>query len=407
MPQPAAETGKTEGSPYARHVPALDGVRGLAILLVMASHLISGNPHNGVERLGNTALAFGATGVDLFFVLSGFLITGILFDSQNDQQFFRKFYARRALRILPLYYGVILVYAIVAAVQQRSSGGELLSLACYLQNTSLIAVPIALYHGAFMLPLGHFWSLAVEEQFYLVWPLLVFLLRTRTRLLAICTFSIFFCPALRYLVWIHGAAYSTVHVNTLCRADALLLGGALALCLRSRLHDRVLSLTPWLAPLVLLVFLQRAFASPANDPFVHRSAALGVVALTYSALAFGYMGLIAWALADSPARRLFSTRPLRFLGKYSYGLYVLHLILLAYLERPLRAFLEHLHVGKGATVVAVAVIGFGASIAAAVLSYQLYERQFLKLKRYFDYRPHGQRRAPAVASAEPAVPHLS
>src|SRR5215472_4905523 len=158
-----------EASPYSHHVPALDGVRGLAILLVMGSHFFAGTPHNRPERLLRMMQGFGGTGVDLFFVLSGFLITGILYDSLHDSRFFRKFYARRALRILPLYYGVLATFAIIGLCERRSSSGELLSLALYLQNTSLIAQPIVVYAAPLFLPLGHFWSLAIEEQFYLVW----------------------------------------------------------------------------------------------------------------------------------------------------------------------------------------------------------------------------------------------
>src|ERR1700761_6059162 len=227
---------RAEASPYSRHLPALDGVRGLAILLVMGSHFFAGTPHNLPERMARSLLAFGATGVDLFFVLSGFLITGILYDSLQEERFFRKFYARRALRILPLYYGVIAAYAVVGMVQHRSSHGELLSLTCYLQNTSLIAAPIFYYSAPLFLPLGHFWSLAIEEQFYLVWPLLVFLLRTRTRLLILCASLILLCPILRFFAWSHGAPYFDVHANTLYRADSLVIGGALSLLLRSRLH---------------------------------------------------------------------------------------------------------------------------------------------------------------------------
>lgn len=398
MPANLSGARASEGSPYARHLPSLDGVRGLAILMVMASHFFSGTPHNRFERFLNSGLAFGATGVDLFFVLSGFLITGILFDSQHESRFFQKFYARRALRILPLYYGVILVYVIVGLVRRQSSGGELLSLACYLQNTGLIAAPITEYRGALMLPLGHFWSLAIEEQFYLVWPLLVFFLRTRWRLVVVCMCSILLCPSLRFLLWMRGAGYEAVHESMFCRADALLIGGALALLLRSGWHDRVLSVAPWLSGVVVIVFLQRAATSPVGG-FPHASSDVAKLALTYSVLAIGYVGLIAWALADSPARRLFSLRPLRVLGKYSYGLYVLHLILLAYLEVPLRARIQELHAGRGAVVLLTGVTAFVISLAAAMLSYQLYERQFLKLKRFFDYRAHGSAASLATSLA--------
>ena len=103
-----------EGSPYARHLPALDGVRGFAVLGVACSHIFPGTPHSALQSLVHAAFSFGSRGVDLFFVLSGFLITGILYDSLPDPGFFRKFYARRILRIFPLYYGVLAAYALAA-----------------------------------------------------------------------------------------------------------------------------------------------------------------------------------------------------------------------------------------------------------------------------------------------------
>jgi peptidoglycan/LPS O-acetylase OafA/YrhL len=374
---------RAEASPYSRHLPALDGVRGLAILLVMGSHLFPGTPHTLPERMARSLLAFGATGVDLFFVLSGFLITGILYDSLQEERFFRKFYARRALRILPLYYGVIAVYAVVGMVQHLSSHGELLSLTCYLQNTSLIAPPIFYYSGPLFLPLGHFWSLAIEEQFYLVWPLLVFLLRTRTRLLILCAGLILLCPILRFLAWNHGVPFPEVHGNTLYRADSLVIGGALSLLLRSRWHDRVISTAGWLFLSIPLLFFS-SFELPRL--LIRPQAMFAVATSSDSLLALGYAGLLVLALGSSATRSLFSVKPMRFLGKYSYGLYVLHVILFSYLEVPLRNALSRIHVGRGLSVVIVGVVGFTASILAAVLSYQLYERHFLKLKRFFDYR---------------------
>jgi peptidoglycan/LPS O-acetylase OafA/YrhL len=152
-----------EGSPYARHIPALDGIRGLAVLGVAGSHLFPGTPHGAVTFAIAHALSFGASGVDLFFVLSGFLITGILFDSLGDGHFFQKFYARRVLRIFPLYYAVIGLYALGALLLGMRYNRELISLALYLQNTSWIAPPIYAYNGPSNLPLSHFWSLAIEE----------------------------------------------------------------------------------------------------------------------------------------------------------------------------------------------------------------------------------------------------
>ncbi len=378
-----------EGSPYARHLPALDGVRGFAVLGVACSHIFPATPHSAFEAFVHSAFAFGAAGVDLFFVLSGFLITGILYDSLPDPGFFRKFYARRVLRIFPLYYGVLAVYALAALIFGLNFHHELLSLALYLQNTNLIAQRLRDYTGPTFLPLPHFWSLAVEEQFYLVWPITVFLLRTRRRLLTFCAAALLLCPLLRAFLFLHGVDYSIVSINTLCRSDSLLAGGALALLFRSRLHDRVLRAAGWIflggaASVFLLSYLSD------HGPLLNTANGYRVdLAYNFSAIAIASVGVIALSLRSGLVARLCTLRPMRWLGKYSYGIYVLHLILFSYFEEPVRHFFSaHLTSNKGVDILATGVLIFFISTAAAYLSYHLYEKHFLRLKRFFDYRPH-------------------
>jgi peptidoglycan/LPS O-acetylase OafA/YrhL len=378
-----------EGSPYARHLPALDGVRGFAVLGVACSHLFPGTPHSAFEYYVHSFFAFGATGVDLFFALSGFLITGILYDSLPDPGFFRKFYARRVLRIFPLYYGVLAVFALAALVFGLNFHNELFSLALYLQNTNLIAQRIRDYHGPTALPLTHFWSLAVEEQFYLVWPITVFLLRARRRLLVFCAAVLLLSPILRAFLLLHAASYFMVETNTLCRSDSLLAGAALALLFRSRLHDHVLRAAAWIflagaASAVLLVHLSN------HGPFLNTHFGYQIfLAFEFSAIALASVGVIALSLGSALISRLCTLHPMRWLGKYSYGIYVLHLILFSYLEEPLRCFFSiHFTPNKAVDVVATGLLIFLLSLIAAYLSYHLYEKHFLRLKRFFDYRPH-------------------
>ena len=378
-----------EGSPYARHLPALDGVRGFAVLGVACSHIFPGTPHSAFEGFVHDAFAFGSSGVDLFFVLSGFLITGILYDSLPDPGFFRKFYARRVLRIFPLYYGVLAVFAVAALLFGFNYHRELLSLALYLQNTDLIAPRIRNYLGPTALPLPHFWSLAVEEQFYLVWPITVFLLRTRRSLIIFCAAALVLSPLLRTFLFLHGADYFVVETNTLLRSDSLLAGAALALLFRSRLHDRVLRASIWifLAGATFAILLGYLVD---HGPFLNTANGYRVfLGVDFSAIALISVGFIALSLRSPLVSRLCTFHPMRWLGKYSYGIYVLHLIFFSYLEEPLRRFfLTHISPNKGIDIVATGLLIFLISITAAYLSYHLYEKHFLRLKRYFDYRPH-------------------
>jgi peptidoglycan/LPS O-acetylase OafA/YrhL len=378
-----------EGSPYARHLPALDGVRGFAVLGVACSHVFPGTPHSALEEVVHKAFAFGATGVDLFFVLSGFLITGILYDSLPDPGFFRKFYARRVLRIFPLYYGVLAVFALAALIFGLNFHHELLSVALYLQNSDFVAQRIRDYNGPTFLPLKHFWSLAVEEQFYLVWPVTVFLLRKRRRLLIFCAAALLFCPLLRLGLLLHGVDYFVVVANTSCRADSLLAGGALALLLRSRFHDRVLRAGAWIFAAGALAHIALSFLATDGPTLRNAMGFRASLALDFSAMALASAGLIALALRSHLVAGICSLRPMRWLGKYSYGIYVLHLILFIYLEEPLRELIRtHITPNKGVDVLINGLAIFSISIAAAYLSYNLYEKPFLRLKRFFDYRHH-------------------
>ena len=381
--------GVPEGSPYARHLPALDGVRGFAVLGVACSHIFPGATHSAFEALVHDAFSFGARGVDLFFVLSGFLITGILYDSLPDPGFFRKFYARRILRIFPLYYGVLAIFAVAALIFGLNFHRQLLSLALYLQNTNLIAQRIHDYFGPTALPLPHFWSLAVEEQFYLVWPITVFLLRTRRRLLIFCAAALVLCPFLRFFLFTHGVNYFIVGANTLCRSDSLLAGAALALLVRSRFHDRILRASGW-------IFLASAAVgalslySAYHGPLLNTPTGFQIyLAFDFSTTAIASVGVIGLSLRSRLASRLCTLGPMRWLGKYSYGIYVLHLIFFSYMEEPMRHFFySRVTPNKGVGIIATGLLIFLVSITAAYLSYHLYEKHFLRLKRFFDYRPH-------------------
>jgi peptidoglycan/LPS O-acetylase OafA/YrhL len=393
-------TSPREAGPYSRHIPSLDGLRGMAVLAVMASHLFRGTTRGTLLRPIGVTLSFGANGVDLFFVLSGFLITGILFDSTSDSGYFRKFYARRTLRIFPLYYGVLFVLFLITPLLGLQWHRMNWALLFYLQNTNIFGTFYTFFlgHG---ISLDHFWSLAVEEQFYLVWPLAVFFIRDLRKLIWACFSLSLVALLLRFILIFHHTNYNFINRSTFCRADSLLLGAVLALLLRTRLHDAVLASAKKIFFAVIAVIvsvnLTRLLIERHSEwLFAFDSTYLAV---RYTLIALGSAALIAWCLRPSSRTRVFfEGRILRFFGKYSYGLYVLHYAAAAFLITTFRSWILHLTSSKLIGVVASGFLTFLVAIVFAYVSYNLYEKQFLRLKRYFDYDRSGAAKAPSLVA---------
>ena len=387
-----------EPGPYARHLPALDGVRGLAILAVMASHLFPGSTQSGglLLRVIGIALTHGGLGVDLFFVLSGFLITGILYDSRAEPRFFGTFYARRVLRIFPLYYGVLLLLLLLTVPLHIHWQGMEWPLLLYLQNTGWV-MPLYRFYPSPLLSLDHFWSLAVEEQFYLVWPLLVYLLRGKRAIAVVCVVLSIGSLLLRVWLGLGGTDHNVINRDTLCRADALLMGAMLAIGMRApRWHDRILRLAPGVVLGSIALFAGglavRALVLQ-HDPAWTAVCEATSLSLRYTVAAVLFTALLALCLRrGSIGERVFSHALPRFFGRYSYGLYVLHLVALPLLLGFFRSEMRRVTENKGIVVVASGALCFAVSVLAAVGSYHFFERPFLRLKRYFPY--HRAKAAP-------------
>ncbi|MFN7981773.1 MAG: acyltransferase [Vicinamibacterales bacterium] len=387
QPRPAETSAQTARVQLSGHLPGLDGVRGLAIVMVLATHFVGGaTAHTLLQRLVVKAAGYGLLGVDLFFVLSGFLITGLLVRAKGRPNYFRNFYARRTLRIFPLYYGVLaglfLVLPRLTTVTPMLAEAAKHQAWLWTYTSNFYLAHVSDWNT--LTYVNHFWSLAVEEHFYLLWPLVVFSF-SRPTLERICIGVILVGLAMRIgLAW-SGMSELSISVLTPCRVDSLCAGGLLAIVAHrdegrdaGRLVERALPAALLFGGLIVAVSAWCALTD------------LGVTTLhqvrdSLYALFFGAVVLLSLRPGHSFFSRAFQNRTLRFLGKYSYGLYVYHAILLWYFtDTHVEARFDALLGNHWLTMIAVAVVGTAISVAVAMLSFHLFEKHLLSLKRFFE-----------------------
>ena len=343
---------------------SLDGVRGIAALMIMVFHFFQEvEQQTGVVGMLKKLSVFGRTGVTLFFVLSGFLITRILLHTKETPGYFRNFYGRRAVRIFPLYYLFLLIYYyLVPAVEGSASPAlsDQLYYYFYLQN-------FAETFGWEVTGPLHFWSLAVEEHFYLFWPLVVYLV-TQRRLLKIIVAIVVMALLLRmYMV---GSGYSVFYF-TFTRFGALAIGSGLALLeTNGYLKPARAKYFSWLLLLVVapLIALWMAFTGAGND---------NIQLYKYPLIALVYFSAIGYLITQRTPylNEWLRAGWLSYTGRISYGLYVYHPLLFLLCA-------QYLHLGN-------IVLDFALSTALCYLvasaSYYYFEAPFLGLKRFFAY----------------------
>src|SRR3984885_6673500 len=245
-PPQSLRSGDAQNPGGFAHIAALDGVRGLAILLVLYCHLFSANPISG-SRIFNFLSELRASsyvGVDLFFALSGFLITGILQDTLHLPDFFKNFYARRTLRIFPLYYGVLFVLLLLPRPLHFVWSGWQYFYLTYTSNLALWRSQPLILPG---FNITHFWSLQVEEQFYLVWPFLVYRVKRAQSLIKISLIACLVILLIRVVLVSLRSHFHKIYLPyspTFSCADNLLYGCCLCALLRTSARQRVLELAP-------------------------------------------------------------------------------------------------------------------------------------------------------------------
>lgn len=358
-----------------RHIPALDAVRGVAILLVTLYRFRGPHDETVWGQSVEPILRTGGLGVDLFFVLSGFLITGILFDAKGQQRYFRNFYARRALRIFPLYYGVLLVSLALplsswAGADWQAASRNQVWLWTYSANLFIAA------SGEWGLGwFNHFWSLSVEEHFYFAWPMVIFWSSRKSAMWAAAAGAA--ASALARTLWLAtGGDGVAAEVFTLFRLDGILAGAWLALAVRS--PNGLARLLPWAKPLAACGAVMFALELYADKRWL-------AIPTTVYALAFcALMVLVIHSSECGLWGRLWRMPLLRHLGKYSYGMYVFQNPLLLAAPALLsveswRARLDSSIAGGAAYLSTM----FALTWLAALASWHLYEKQFLKLKQHF------------------------
>lgn len=371
MPAPAANLGiSSEPAALIRpFMPELDTLRGIAVLGVLLLHAFfwqyAGYSFGPFAKAFLRATQPGGYGVNLFFVLSGFLITGILLDSKSRDHYYRRFYTRRALRILPAYYALLILLLLL-----RSSSAAFVGLSfVYLANMTDF-VGIACDYG----PL---WSLSVEEHFYILWPAVVRRL-TLQSLAWVSASLVILIPALRATSFAMGHK-AGLDWYTWFAADGLAAGSLLAILLRSAVTRKQV----WTLCGALLG--SSVIAGIVGAPFgiATRNRLLGA-GLQWTTIHIFRAGILLLFLlaGTSSARRYVNLSVLRFFGYLSYGLYLYHMLAFRMYDRICRNYFPQLIPSNGhfKLVLLRFVLAGGGAVAIAYLSRRFFEELFLRMK---------------------------
>lgn len=354
------------------HYPALDGLRGIAILLVVFYH------NFGFINY----FFFGWIGVDLFFVLSGFLITDILLKTKNTPNYLRNFYLRRVLRIFPLYYLSLIIFLILIPI----FAPNILNLDYYIRNQvwfwTYLQNWLFIFHPgpANAVALNHFWSLAVEEQFYLVWPFIILLFRKPKLLIYLLITLLIAVITLRFALWtfqIENLAYFNLY--TFSRIDGICIGSLLAVLRIVNYKAINRYFTFIVLGLAALNFLFYFFNKQNQFSYPY----LAIAGYTTFAIIFGLLVNEGVERQDTFISKLLSFRLLRFFGIISYSLYVFHWPLYLIMNPSLTRWSGQ-NISFINSSIASSIIATALSVLLAWLSFHFLEKRFLSLKKRFE-----------------------
>ncbi len=359
----------TAVNPNREHYPALDGLRGIAILLVVFFHNFGFIDY----------FYFGWLGVDLFFVLSGFLITEILLKSLGNPGFLSNFFIRRMLRIFPLYYLFLIIFLLV--LPSVSSLKESMNYYAnnqwwfwlYIQNWLYVINPPESNNL-----LLHLWSLAVEEQFYIIWPFVILLIRNKKWLLGLVIALLIAVMLTRSLLWVtntEGLQYFNLYIFT--RIDGICIGCALAL-IRNLNPNFVRNYTAIIVSFIAALNFAFFFLNRMNDfsfpyfPFIGYTTFAILFAILVDECIVNKSGFLS---------RIFQNPILRFFGKISYGFYIIHWPVYKLSYDGLVSWLDNFIIHNDFLVSIISsLLATCLAILLSIISFYFFEKHFLLLK---------------------------
>jgi peptidoglycan/LPS O-acetylase OafA/YrhL len=349
--------------PDKKYIKNLDGLRAYSVIGVLLFHAnISSHFY------------YGWLGVQVFFIISGYLITTILLDSKDSKNFFKIFYARRILRIFPIYY-LALIFTVIFAFIINSSIKDIWYYLLYIQNYRLSWVN---WNPQFPPLLNHTWSLAIEEQFYLFWPLMIWLLSKR-KLIILCLSLILTAFFVKYFLSLKFPANPINWANTFANFDMLASGALLAIILKKVDIKKVLISCLILSIFTLLIYLLVFYLKPSHHLFWETNVKLteidgqAFIILVIPFIVFAISYLI--YKNNIFTKIFFSNSIIVYIGKISYGIYLYHLIVFLIIDR-------YCHINN---IFIISTSKFFLTMLISVLSWHLIEKRFLSLKRYFSY----------------------
>jgi peptidoglycan/LPS O-acetylase OafA/YrhL len=353
-------------------LPGLDGIRAIAAAMVVVNHQ-------------DVTFVSGALGVTMFFVLSGFLITWLLLGEAERQGTvsLRDFYMRRLLRIFPAFYAFCaLVIGLAVVTHKELQWPQTIASLLYVNNY------YEAIHGEVATPLSHSWSLAIEEQFYLLWPLAFLLLcRNRATMARVLTVAIVVVWVYRAILSFAGVPWTYIHYAFDTRADHLLVGCLLAVALRAGYARGTVSFVAsrvWLSVATVLALEASVVAGHTFGNHYKQAFGFAIEPLLIAALIVQVI-----ALRDTKLWRWLNWRSIAFLGTISYSIYLYQQIVAGPVSRALGAAPAAIQLAASAAIILVLATG----------SYVIVERPFLTLKQRYDR----SRRSAPVALSEPAT----